>query len=97
MSKKGKVFRHVDDWFSAIESMKDDVQITGVFFKHGQKLHVQRMVGLVFMDYHSLLPDGSDFTSRGSQAASWDWNGQCRIKQKRCSTFDIKFADEVGV
>lgn len=93
MSTKEKNFRHVDEWQEALKSMADVVVITGLFFKHGQKMHVQRATGSVSMVYQSVLPDGSVFTSQGSKNASWDWAGHCRIGQRRCSNFDIHFLE----
>jgi len=97
MSKKEKNFRHVDEWFTAIKPFGEDVYVSGIFFKHGQFLHVQRMIGIVFMDFETTLPDGTSFTARSSQEASWDCNGHCRIRKKRCPTYDVMFAEGATV
>ncbi len=45
MSKKNVNLRHFDEWSEKIKRFGDDVEFTGVFFKHGKPLYVQRMVG----------------------------------------------------
>ena len=77
MSKKNVNLRHFDEWSEKIKRFGDDVEFTGVFFKHGQPLFVQRMVGQVAMDFSSTLPDGVILTSRTKQFASWNAEGHC--------------------
>ena len=89
MSKKNCVFRHFDEWSKEIKRLGDGISVTGVYFKHGQPLHVQRMIGHVVMDFSSITPDGETFTSRMSQAASWNAECHCSIKGKRCKAYDL--------
>lgn len=81
MSKKNVNLRHFDEWSKQIKRFGEDVEFTGVFFKHGQPLFVQRMVGQVAMDFSSTLPDGVVLTSRTKQFASWNAEGHCYIKK----------------
>ena len=92
MSQKIKVFRHVDEWFEAINKLEGEICVTGVYFKHGMKLHVQRMVGQVVMEYTSRIL-GEEFTSTANHDAVWDCNGLCRVNKKRCPVFDLHFSD----
>jgi len=94
MSKKIKVFHHVDQWFEAINNLNGEISITGVYFKHGMKLHVQRMVGQVFMEYTSTIL-GEEFSSKASHDAVWDSDGLCRVNKKRCPVFDLQFPTTV--
>lgn len=94
MKPKEKKFRHLDEWMNVIESVQSEVVISAFFFKHGQVFHVQRAVGHVSMDYQSVLPDGSVFMDRGSKQATWDCEGHCRVHQRRCPSFDIKFTEK---
>ena len=89
MSKKNVNLRHFDEWSKQIKRFGEDVEFTGVFFKHGKPLYVQRMVGQVAMDFSSTLPDGVTFTSRSKQFASWNAEGQCFIKRTRCKIYDV--------
>ena len=89
MSKKSINLRHFDEWSKQIKRFGEDVEFTGVFFKHGKPLYVQRMVGQVAMDFSSTLPDGTKFTSRTKQFASWNAEGQCSIKGTRCQIYDV--------
>ena len=89
MSKKNVNLRHFDEWSKQIKRFGEDVEFTGVFFKHGQPLFVQRMVGQVAMDFSSTLPDGVILTSRTKQFASWNAEGHCYIKKTRCKIFDV--------
>lgn len=89
MSKKSVNLRHFDEWSKQIKRFGEDVEFTGVFFKHGQPLFVQRMVGQVAMDFSSTLPDGVILTSRTKQFASWNAEGHCFIKKTRCKIYDV--------
>ena len=89
MSKKNVNLRHFDEWSKQIKRFGEDVEFTGVFFKHGQPLFVQRMVGQVAMDFSSTLPDGVILTSRTKQFASWNAEGHCFIKKTRCKIYDV--------
>ena len=89
MSKKSINLRHFDEWSKQIKRFGEDVEFTGVFFKHGQPLFVQRMVGQVAMDFSSTLPDGVILTSRTKQFASWNAEGHCYIKKMRCKIYDV--------
>ena len=89
MSKKNYNFRHFDEWSEQIKRLGEGVSVTGVYFKHGQPLHVQRMIGHVVMDFSSVTPDGETFTSRVSQNAVWNAEGLCTIKGKRCKAYDL--------
>lgn len=89
MSKKNVNLRHFDEWSKQIKRFGEDVEFTGVFFKHGQPLFVQRMVGQVAMDFSSTLPDGVILTSRTKQFASWNAEGHCYIKKTRYKIYDV--------
>ena len=89
MSKKNVNLRHFDEWSKQIKRFGEDVEFTGVFFKHGQPLFVQRMVGQVAMDFSSTLPDGVILTSRTKQFASSNAEGHCYIKKTRCKIYDV--------
>ena len=89
MSKKNVNLRHFDEWSERIKRFGEDVDISGVYFKHRMPMYVQRMVGNVTLDFSSTLPDGTKFTSRTKQFASWNAEGQCSIKGTRCQIYDV--------
>jgi len=89
MSKKNVKLRHFDEWSEQIKRLGEGVEFTGVFFKRGNPMHVQRMVGQVEMEFVSTLPDGLKFTSRSKQFATWDAEGHCFIKRTRCQIYDV--------
>ncbi len=53
MSKKNVNLRHFDEWSKQIKRFGEDVEFTGVFFKHGQPLFVQRMVAKQFASWNA--------------------------------------------
>lgn len=89
MSKNNYTFRHFDEWSKQFKRFGENVSLTGVYFKHGQRLCVQRMVGHVTMDFTTTLPDGQTLTSPVRQFATWNAEGKCTIKGKRCPLYDV--------
>ena len=89
MSKKTANFRHFDEWSEQCKKFGEDVELTGVYFKHRRPMFVQRMTGYVKLNFTSTLPDGTEFTSTAKEFASWNAEGQCTIKKKRCTMYDL--------
>ena len=57
MSKKTANFRHFDEWSEQFKKFGEDVELTGVYFKHRRPMFVQRMTGYVKLNFTSTLPD----------------------------------------
>ena len=70
MSKKTANFRHFDEWSEQFKKFGEDVELTGVYFKHRRPMFVQRMTGYVKLNFTSTLPDGTEFTSTAKEFAS---------------------------